>query len=339
MIRVKKPSIGEVNWKELIANAKQLVADPSAMSADDWERLLKEWKTVFELAAEKYGREARPLAAATWEKMLIDWMDILESAVKGRASLISAFDSKGDAEVDDRVYKKYMRFLLTLFNGKCAYCESDIESTQPGDVEHFRPKGRVVDDAFKPIRVCHPKWGDIDHPGYFWLAYEWKNLFPSCIDCNRYRKHGNDPNSGAGKADRFPVENFRATLPDEEHKERALLIDPSALDPNDHLEFLESGIIKPKTDVGEATLKYLGLNRRETLVKARKLAFSDAKKLFEGYTNALFTGNVGELAEPHHRINDMWLGREPYTAMQRLGIETVRKRGERAGFTVPLPLP
>ena len=30
----------------------------------------------------------------------------------------------------------------------------------------------------------------IEHPGYFWLAYNWKNLLPSCQNCNTYGGKG-----------------------------------------------------------------------------------------------------------------------------------------------------
>lgn len=33
------------------------------------------------------------------------------------------------------------------------------------------------------------------HPGYFWLAYDWRNLVPACVFCN----------SGQGKNDRFDI--------------------------------------------------------------------------------------------------------------------------------------
>lgn len=60
-----------------------------------------------------------------------------------------------------------------LFHGKCAYCERFFASGAPVDVEHYRPKGGVE--------------GDTTHRGYWWLAMEWSNLLPSCIDCNRRR--------------------------------------------------------------------------------------------------------------------------------------------------------
>ncbi|MDC3378878.1 HNH endonuclease, partial [Planctomycetota bacterium] len=67
--------------------------------------------------------------------------------------------------------------LNRLFGGKCAYCESHFGATQPMDVEHFRPKKEVVNEASQTgIK-----------PAYYWLAAEWTNLLPSCIDCNRQR--------------------------------------------------------------------------------------------------------------------------------------------------------
>jgi hypothetical protein len=57
-------------------------------------------------------------------------------------------------------------------HGKCCFCERKEEI---GDVEHFRPKAgyqqKVGSKVFKP--------------GYYWLAYDWDNLFYSCPKCNR----------------------------------------------------------------------------------------------------------------------------------------------------------
>jgi uncharacterized protein (TIGR02646 family) len=265
------------------------------------------------------------------------WQEIFTKAAEGRAKLIQEFEKTGDATVDDQLYKKYMKYLLALFNGKCAYCETDIVSNQPGDVEHFRPKGRVVDDNFKPVRVKYRRWGETDHAGYYWLAYDWDNLFPSCIDCNRYRKHGTGADAGAGKADRFPVEGPRALEPDDELKESALLINPSIDDPAAHLQFLDTGEIVAVTAKGKQTLQHLGLNRREGLLKARKIAFGSARSLLKDYYSAV--ANESEDAnELRERINNIWSGREPYTAMQRLGFELIRQRFRKGGLEIEFPL-
>jgi uncharacterized protein (TIGR02646 family) len=124
--------------------------------------------------------------------------------------------------------------LEELFHGKCAYCESLYASQAPVDVEHYRPKGSVE--------------GAADHPGYWWLAAEWTNLLPSCLDCNRRRRQTAPILSAklevlykemlTGKQDSFPVLGVRAAQePDDLSAERPLLLDPTRDDPDDHLAF------------------------------------------------------------------------------------------------------
>ena len=142
------------------------------------------------------------------------------------------------------------RALDEIFHGKCAYCESFYAKTQPVDVEHYRPKGKV-DDAD-------------GHRGYWWLAMDWENLVPSCIDCNRKRKqHTPKPDEqgsmvalneqgdfargdtlNTGKQSAFPlatdspraawdanIKNVDISL------EKRLLLDPTRDTPDDHLVF------------------------------------------------------------------------------------------------------
>lgn len=143
--------------------------------------------------------------------------------------------------------------LAALFHGKCAYCESDYGSQAPVDIEHFRPKGGVEDDP--------------DHWGYWWLAADWDNLLPSCIDCNRRRyqvlpspdtpslaalRDAGRPQWQTGKENAFPVHPGTrayglwdeahpvptARLTEELGRERPFLLDPCRDDPAEHLAFL-----------------------------------------------------------------------------------------------------
>ena len=60
--------------------------------------------------------------------------------------------------------------LAKLFERKCAYCESPLGGASPADTDRFRPAQEAMDlDG----RVRDP-----DH--YWWLAYEWDNLYPAC---------------------------------------------------------------------------------------------------------------------------------------------------------------
>lgn len=119
--------------------------------------------------------------------------------------------------------------LNQLFHFKCAYCESYFGATQPVDVEHYRPKGAVLING-------QPKGR-----GYYWLAADWDNLLPSCIDCNRPRTQeifGQDAQV-QGKATEFPIANEtkRALTPDQEKHEKRLLLNPCLDHPEKHLVF------------------------------------------------------------------------------------------------------
>ena len=162
--------------------------------------------------------------------------------------------------IDYKMYKddSVKSLLVELFDGKCAYCESFYSSTQPMDVEHYRPKGAVD--------------GDDEHLGYYWLAATWENLLPSCIDCNRKRGHFDvleDGNRKLGKMDRFPVAGTRARGPgDDLDLEHALLVDPTVDDPERIFRFdREFGVVVPRFKSGKkhdravASIEIYGLNR------------------------------------------------------------------------------
>lgn len=141
--------------------------------------------------------------------------------------------------------------LNELFHRKCAYCESEYESVAPMDVEHFRPKGAYMLPD-----------GKLSKTGYYWLAAEWTNLLPSCINCNRERKQfrrkldGKIVKSKSGKANKFPLldETKRAKVPNGEKKELPVLLDPCIDNPALHLEFLDDGMVRPKKGTAERKL-------------------------------------------------------------------------------------
>lgn len=182
--------------------------------------------------------------------------------------------------------------LEKLFHGKCAYCESFYASQAPVDVEHFRPKGQVS--------------GEPGHRGYWWLAMNWTNLLPSCIDCNRRRWQAvpaipdslvalldsptlSDGKASLGKADLFPLAGLRATseaspLADEQ----PLLINPCDDDPAQDLAFyidrdhpvslLVPAMVDERPSArGVASIHVYGLNRlglvQERTRVLRKLEF------------------------------------------------------------------
>jgi uncharacterized protein (TIGR02646 family) len=185
--------------------------------------------------------------------------DFLELASVTR-ELCEAYD-RGDLdfEFDSKLYGRAKPGLSDAQHGKCAFCEAKILHTQPGDVEHFRPKKAWCEAAGKPLQ----------RPGYYWLAYEWTNLVLSCEECNRRGKKNLFPLADETKRAR----THHARLEDEE----PLFVDPAAEDPGEHLGFRQE-VLFPRTERGLVTLDTLDLNRgtlqehrREHLAKIRSL--------------------------------------------------------------------
>ena len=147
-------------------------------------------------------------------------------------------------EFDRDIYAhKEVRVLLeAVQHGKCCYCETRIAHVG-GDVEHFRPKSSIR----------RQPGGVREYPGYFWLAYEWDNLYLACRDCNE--KH---------KSDVFPLQNEakRARSPqDRLGAERPTLIDPKH-DPCSILSFDGPTVVPVRgNERGRLTIECLGLNR------------------------------------------------------------------------------
>lgn len=157
--------------------------------------------------------------------------------------------------------------LEAMFHGKCAYCETYYGASQPQDVEHYRPKGGIVNSAGQSLR-----------PGYHWLAADWSNLLPACIDCNRERGQLIDGKPvKSGKGEKFPLLNeaSRAQGPGGEARELPVLLDPCRDPVEQHLTFSSDGAVAPAVVQGTPsyrgaeTIRILGLRRRG-LMRARE---------------------------------------------------------------------
>jgi len=139
--------------------------------------------------------------------------------------------------------------------GKCAYCEKDLRE-EAAHVDHFRPEGAIVNNDGTRI-----------YPGYYWLAYEWGNLYMSCLACN-----------SSYKKDFFPLvveENRARSHHDDIDNEEALLIDPGKEgdDPRNHIRFrLDLPEAYLDSEKGKKTIDILKLDnekKRPNLIKDR----------------------------------------------------------------------
>lgn len=199
--------------------------------------------------------------------------------------------------------------LEEVFNYKCCYCERLIEDYD-FDVEHFRPSGKPIE-----CTASHPA-----HFGYFWLIYNWKNLYLSCSTCNRTRTDRDGYNAvsngrTSGKLNSFPLFNprLRAFSPACQIRlEEPVLLDPCLDDPTLHLRFDINGRISDFNGSlrGKESIRILGLDRgplnraRSKIVKkavaSLKSAFA-ARQAGDGASERIFTNNYIELTKDEER--------------------------------------
>ena len=192
-----------------------------------------------------------------------------------------------------RIWTRLKKFLLAnIFNNKCAYCETSTIRFD-GDAEHFRPKGAVTDLDSNRMRTNDESNRDIEHPGYFWLAYHWKNLLPACKGCN----------SGVGKQNKFPIETGKRLYLTVELTQQQVLalreppipsvawpgryyLGPDDLDgleapqllhpyhsenPRMHLGFRDGGLIFAKSDKGKASISAFNLKDENLRIRRQRV--------------------------------------------------------------------
>ncbi|MDD5761123.1 MAG: hypothetical protein PHP88_01250 [bacterium] len=253
-----------------------------------------------------------------------EWRAWKKDAAAATAEAIRAVQNGEKPEINEALYKRMKDLFAKASFGKCAYCETKIWKTdQPGDVEHFRPKGRIIDDNGKPVVL--PEGSKKPHPGYYWLPYDWKNLLLACKLCNSPMK--DETGKTKGKWDRFPVaDEFRATRPGEEINEKPLFLHPVFDSPEDHFEFDEkTGILGSKTPRAKACLEILGLNR-DGLIEGRQDAYRSVLARASQTPNMTTENSIlDELSflEAYRR------GEKPYALAGRKALKVVSARLKR----------
>lgn len=148
-------------------------------------------------------------------------------------------------------YHTVKKSLKKAQHAKCCFCEKD-QGDEYGAVEHYRPKAAC--QAARKTKVTKP--------GYYWLGYEWNNLYFVCGPCNTY------------KGALFPLadETQRAVS---HHgnvaQEECYLLDPAgAKDPRDHIVF-DFEFVRGITAYGKETINACGLDRDFLNEKRKKL--------------------------------------------------------------------
>lgn len=237
-------------------------------------------------------------------------------------------DIKFDYEFNSDVWKELKDWLLEhIFHEKCAYCETEV-SRFPFTVDHFRPKGRVSINVNSGNGRRHNE--QVEHPGYFWLAYDWRNLLPSCANCN------------SGKRDLFPVSNTHVAVQYQQEqdiflcsqelneREQPLLLHPYMDDPSEHLVFGEQGIVAAVEDSqkGQHSIEVYNLND-EKLIELRRRAQDRAYKdyLLAMITDPSSESNLEEMLKRGNKAITGYLnGQAPYSAAVAAYIRLVNEK-------------
>ncbi|MGQ0643393.1 MAG: hypothetical protein ACT4P6_21820 [Gemmatimonadaceae bacterium] len=254
-----------------------------------------------------------------------DEWDALQKRVRaGKKRLQENFKHGETPTITDKIFQDHKPWLLEIFHNKCAYCETLIRPGYHGDVEHYRPKGKVVEQTEK---------GDVDvmyefngkpyrHPGYYWLAYDFNNLFPSCQQCNQRFK------ATPGKMNYFPLEDPAKRAWSEEMlaHEAPLLLDPcdtrAERDPKEHLEIDDTGAFIAKTKAGKNTIDVLMLNR-DLLLSERLETYRTAQDKMLRLASA-GPKEAATVAELQSELNGWAAGIKKYSAAAREAIRRTR---------------
>ena len=253
--------------------------------------------------------------------------EIVECVRKGQKPKVT------DLYKDPRMKKVY-KSEKAPFHGKCVYCETNVAANHPGDIEHWRPKNSVTDEKGRPIEIETEDGNTVQHPGYYWLAYKWRNLLFACEDCNR-PSTAKTPGRRIGKWDQFPVQDFRATRKGEELLECPILLNPVEENPVGHLEVDDTGVMIAKTDRGQECIDIFGLNAREALLGARRECIEDTKSRIQVMVWEVWSARTRDDEEDAMRklsekIQKIESGQAPYSACGRLALRKYKNQVETA---------
>jgi AAA domain, putative AbiEii toxin, Type IV TA system/AAA domain len=198
--------------------------------------------------------------------------------------------------------------LTELFDGKCAYCET--------------PTAELLLEWHRPPEEAMDLDGTVARDHYWWLFYDWDNLYPICSAC---RSH---------KGRRFPVRG-RRSAPEargpELDTEQPLLLDPFRDHPQRVLVYADDGTVSGADRRAEVTIEVLGLNRAD-LVAGRADAARQVRALFEPFARPAGSS-------PDNAIPDAVAGYQPYAGIRRWTLRTVfLQRGSDAAALRPLGL-
>jgi uncharacterized protein (TIGR02646 family) len=179
---------------------------------------------------------------------------------------ISKFDFAGKNHWGHKSVKELL--LYKIQHGKCCYCERLRPHTIEGDIEHFRPKSI-----------------------YYWLAYDFSNLFYSCKFCNSTSKNDSFPLVDESKR----AKNHYNQISFEDN----LILHPEFDKIEEHITFEGAKAIPKNSSLkGKTTIEILDLNN--------VILFDERAKYLEIFTllaNLIRTNGIKESEKIESALN------------------------------------
>ncbi|WP_322937862.1 AAA family ATPase [Nocardioides bizhenqiangii] len=198
--------------------------------------------------------------------------------------------------------KDVVAALRALFFDKCAYCESAVDRDDRVPSRHRPPEEAAQLD------------GTVSRDHYWWMAYDWENLYLVCPTCRSNKGRLFPTNSGRVRAENRAWVDLIL--------EQALLIDPCFHDPTEDLGYRHDGTMQGLTPRGTTTIDVLGLNRPD-LVEARAAA---ASEVWEAIDRLPVSKREGTLPAA---VTKLVADRKPYLGIRRWALDNHDREGIR----------
>jgi uncharacterized protein (TIGR02646 family) len=184
--------------------------------------------------------------------------------------------------------------LEAMAGNRCAFCNRSgaTDATELTTHRLRPPQDAVASD------------GGTSRRHYWWLAYDWRNLYPACGACR------------IAQGAKFPTARARVrvgTTDELAAREEPLLLDPCLDDPEGVFVYLDSGEVVSGDDRGKATIETFDLNRPE-LIDERRVAAQMAMTEVREVGRLLDDSRLADVAEALDHLYSPW---PPFAAVRR----------------------
>lgn len=160
--------------------------------------------------------------------------------------------------------------LKQIYHYKCAFCEASLKNSY-GEIEHYRPK------KSSNLTKCDSS------KSYYWLAFAWDNLLPSCKMCNISKSNCFDIYKIRANYNKDTLISLHSSLQKYHDIEKPKLLHPEIDKFEKYIHFQRKGKIITDNERVKYTIKICNLNRKQ-LSELREEIITDhtnkVKKMF-----------------------------------------------------------